>query len=73
MTDSQVGAAVLTKGRTSARRLRSQVRKWNALAVAGNVYPLLGYVASEDNPADRPSRRLRARPVVKRRRRGGLL
>jgi hypothetical protein len=58
---------VLTKGRSSAGALRTQVRRWNALVLAGNVYPLLGYVASEDNPADRPSRRLRRKPVLKRR------
>ncbi len=67
LTDSQVGASVLTKGRSSAGALRTQVRRWNALVLAGNVYPLLGYVASEDNPADRPSRRLRRKPVLKRR------
>jgi hypothetical protein len=65
LTDSQVCAAILTKGRTSSRRLRATLRRWNALCVAGDSYPIVAYVVSEDNPADRPSRR---RIVRKRRR-----
>jgi hypothetical protein len=65
LTDSQVCAAVLTKGRTSSRKLRSVLRRWNALCIAGDVYPVVGYIVSEDNPADRPSRRADVKPIRK--------
>jgi hypothetical protein len=65
LTDSQVCAAVLTKGRTLSRKLRSVLRRWNALCIAGDVYPVVGYIVSEDNPADRPSRRADSKPVRK--------
>ncbi len=73
LTDSQVCAAILTKGRTSSRKLRATLRRWNALCIAGDAYPIVGYVVSEDNPADRPSRRTGGVPVRKRRRRGECL
>jgi hypothetical protein len=65
LTDSQVCAAVLTKGRSSSRKLRAVLRRWNALCIAGDVYPVVGYIVSEDNPADRPSRRADAKPIRK--------
>jgi hypothetical protein len=67
LTDSQVCVAALTKGRTSSRKLRGMLRRWNSLCVAGDVYPVVGYIVSEDNPADRPSRRADVRPIRKRR------
>ena len=56
LVDSQVTAGVLTKGRSSAAQLRRVVRRWNSLMMATNSHPMVGYVASEDNPADVPSR-----------------
>jgi hypothetical protein len=56
LVDSQVVGAILTKGRTSSRALRSTVRRYNALVVAAQLYPAYIFAASEDNPADIPSR-----------------
>ena len=43
--------------------MRPMLRKLASLQLACGLYPLIGYVVSEDNPADAPSRR----SVVKRR------
>ena len=69
LVDSQVVAAIVTKGRSSSRRLQPALKRWMATAIAADMYPIIGYVVSEDNPADEPSRRLwrGSRP----RRRGG--
>ena len=56
LIDSQVCAAILTKGRTSSLRLRKTIRKVNALTLACQFYPSFGYVHTEENPADIPSR-----------------
>ncbi len=56
LVDSQVVGAIVTKGRTSSLVLRSTIQKLSALLIAGCVYPSYLYVASEDNPADLPSR-----------------
>ncbi|CAK0799563.1 unnamed protein product, partial [Prorocentrum cordatum] len=52
LIDSQVAASVLTKGRSSSRVLRMHVKRWGALCWATGCYVMLGYIASEDNPAD---------------------
>jgi hypothetical protein len=57
LLDSQVCIAVIVKGRSSSRQLNMLLRKCTALLLACNSYPLVGYVTSKDNPADRPSRR----------------
>ena len=56
LLDSQVCIAVATKGRSSSRKLNQLLRRIAALVVTMHVCPLLGYVATEDNPADMPSR-----------------
>ncbi|CAK0898088.1 unnamed protein product, partial [Prorocentrum cordatum] len=56
LVDSQVVAAIVTKGRSSSRKLQPILRRWMAVVVAADMYPLIGYVVSEDNPADEPSR-----------------
>ena len=56
LVDSQVLASVVVKGRSSSRRLFKALNKLNALAVAAGVYLSVGYLASEDNPSDIPSR-----------------
>jgi len=58
LVDSQVVAAIVTKGRSSSRKLQPVLKRWMAVVVAADMYPLIGYVVSEDNPADEPSRRL---------------
>jgi hypothetical protein len=56
LVDSQPCAAILTKGRTGSGRLRNIVRRFNATCLAIGAYPIIGYIHSEDNPADVPSR-----------------
>ncbi|CAK0891073.1 unnamed protein product [Prorocentrum cordatum] len=54
LVDSQVVAAIVTKGRSSSRKLQPILKRWMAVVVAADMYPLTGYVVSEDNPADEP-------------------
>ena len=60
-TDSQVCQSVLVKGRSSSRRLRSILQRVNALILSSGLVLAYGYVTSELNPADRPSRWVRRR------------
>ena len=55
--DSQVGLAVLIEGRSSSLRLNNALRKVNALTVAAWLFPAYGFIVSEWNPSDKPSRR----------------
>ena len=57
LLDSQVVLSVLAKGRTSSKLLRPWLKQWNALCLASNIYPILGFVNSEYNPSDFPSRK----------------
>ena len=57
LTDSMVALSVCVKGRSSARVLNRLLKRFAALQIAGGIYPVLGWVESEDNPADEPSRR----------------
>ena len=57
LTDSQVALATSVKGRSSSRALNRLLRKFAALQLAAGIYPLLGWVESDSNPADEPSRR----------------
>lgn len=56
LTDSLVSLHALTRGRSSSRKLRRPLCKVAALVLACNVQPVWGYVHTEQNPADRPSR-----------------
>ena len=56
LLDSQVAASVLAKGRSSARRLWGWMRGHAAYLIASGCYPIYGYVDTDDNPADVPSR-----------------
>jgi hypothetical protein len=56
LVDNQVVSAILTKGRTSSLRLRHTLRRFNALLLAAGLFPAIGFLNSEDNPADVPSR-----------------
>ena len=57
LVDSQVVASILAKGRSGSWALRATLRRINAVMLVGNLYPIVAYVHSEDNPADIPSRR----------------
>lgn len=57
LIDSMVSLQILNKGRTSSRRLRNITRKISALLVSARLFLILSYVATDKNPADRPSRR----------------
>ncbi len=57
LSDSQICLAVLTKGRSSSRRINRILRRISALCLCLNLYPLWAWVESRLNPADEPSRR----------------
>ena len=57
LSDSQICLAVLTKGRSSSRKLNRILRRIASLCLALNVYPLWAWVESRLNPGDEPSRR----------------
>ena len=59
LTDSRVALAVAVKGRSSSRQLNRLLGKFAALQVAGGIYPILGWIPTDENPADEPSRRLK--------------
>ena len=56
LVGSHVVASITTKGRTSSYRLRKAVDKLTSLCVAGGIQLAIGCIATEDNPADIPSR-----------------
>ena len=56
LIDNQVVASVVAKGRSSSFRLRRAVEKLTALLIAGEIRLAVGYVATDDNPSDLPSR-----------------
>ena len=56
LTDSMVCLHALSRGRSSSRKLRRTISKINALILAGHIHPFWGYVHTEQNPADKPSR-----------------
>ena len=56
LTDSLVCLHALCRGRSSSRKLRRTLARINALTLAAGVHPLWGYVHTDQNPADRPSR-----------------
>ena len=57
LVDSMVCLSALAKGRSSSRELNNILRRVASVKLAMNYYPLFGYVRSEDNPADAPSRK----------------
>jgi hypothetical protein len=56
LTDSLVCLHCLTRGRSSSRRLRRTMSRINVLILAANLHPAWGYVHTDQNPADKPSR-----------------
>lgn len=57
LSDSQICISVLTKGRSSSRKINRILRKIAAFCLALNIYPLYAWIQSRLNPADAPSRR----------------
>lgn len=60
LTNSVVGLSAAVRGRSSSRALNKLLRRLAALQCGGGVYPVLGWVESEENPAREPSRRYTA-------------
>ena len=56
LTDSLVCLHCLSRGRSSSRKLRRTLARINALILASNIQPLWGYIHTDQNPADKPSR-----------------
>ena len=56
LTDSLVCLHALSRGRSSSRKLRRTMSRINALLLGGGIQPFWGYVHTEQNPADKPSR-----------------
>ena len=56
LIDSQVVCAIITKGRTSSYRLRRGLKQLNALLLASGMVLIIGYVNTDCNPSDVPSR-----------------
>lgn len=70
LIDAKVVIGAASKGRSSARALRTVLRAAAAVTLAADILPRLIYIPSESNPADKPSRGKRnfphgARPVRK--------
>ena len=56
LTDSLVCLHSLSRGRSSSKRLRRTLCRANALLLASSCQALWGYVHTDVNPADKPSR-----------------
>ena len=65
LTDSMVALHVVTRGRSSSHKLRNTMLHISALVLAANLRPVLAYVATDRNPADRPSRQPVKRKCVR--------
>ena len=56
LTDSLVCLHALCRGRSSSRKLRRTMSRINSLILAANIQPVWGYIHTDQNPADKPSR-----------------
>ena len=56
LIDAQAVLGATAKGRSSAPSIRRGVMRVAALLLAGDLQPYYGYIPSEENPADTPSR-----------------
>jgi hypothetical protein len=56
LVDSLVVLHALTRGRSSSRKMRRTMMRISAYLLASGLQPLLGYVDTKQNPADKPSR-----------------
>ena len=57
LLDSAVCLCAINKGRSSSRKLTPIMRQISTYCLAYGLSPLLAYVSTDTNPADRPSRR----------------
>ena len=56
LIDNQVVCAIIAKGRSSSVRLKRGLKKLNSLVLASGVVLAVGYVSTDSNPSDIPSR-----------------
>jgi hypothetical protein len=56
LVDALAVLGALKRGRTSAPTLKSATKRIAAIILAADILPRYGYIPSEDNPADAPSR-----------------
>eukprot|EP00438_Fugacium_kawagutii_P030090 Skav228179 [mRNA] locus=scaffold3933:199068:202658:+ [translate_table: standard] len=56
LTDSLVCLHCLSRGRSSSKKLRRTMSRVNALLLAGGSQVCWGYIHTDSNPADKPSR-----------------
>lgn len=56
LTDSLVCLHCLSRGRSSSRKLRRTMCRINALLLVSSCHSIWGYVNTDQNPADKPSR-----------------
>ncbi|CAE7858634.1 Tnks2, partial [Symbiodinium microadriaticum] len=61
LTDSMVCLHVLSRGRSSSRKIQSLMFRVSSLLLAAGLQTYVAYVSSATNPADRPSRHLRVK------------
>jgi len=54
--DSHVALSVFVRGRSSAKSLQHQLRKFAVLCIAGGLYPAFRFAPTRMNPADAPTR-----------------
>ena len=66
LVDSLVCLHALTRGRSSSRKLRRTLMRINSLLLVTGAHMMVGYVQTDQNPADRPSRRGVRKKWVKR-------
>ena len=59
LVDSLVCLHALSRGRTSSRKLRRTLMRINSLILSADLHPIWAYVHTSQNPADRPSRRVK--------------
>ena len=59
LVDAQAVLGAAAKGRTSANSFKRDMRKIAAATLASDILPGYGYIPSEENPADAPSRGVR--------------
>ena len=60
LLDSQANLCGAAKGRTGSSRMRHVMLRTNAVLLAGRLRDVNGYTRSDRNPADAPSRDLKA-------------
>ena len=60
LLDSQVNLSSASKGRTNSHRMRHVELRTNAVLLAGHLRDINGYTRSDKNPADAPSRDVKA-------------